>query len=243
MKLITSFLSDVFFHKKRKRRKHRTSLFEKKVKKMKSYGEKEAKEKALELLELVISIHRETGTADCSTDTQMLEYIKKLLADLEAEERDILDTQFKLYKAYIQELHDIILYFVEINKETYIDFEEVPAILKRSESIMESDLSKLDDYRGIIQELSRKYKELRDNKSKLKKQGRNKFFKYLVTICGVVVGAFGTVAIFEGLRFSDLPAYLVMTLMITYLIFNRVYTKLLIVGYSEIFREHEYYEE
>ena len=241
MRAIEKLLSN-FFPKKRRRKEEILPLVGK-VTKMVEYSETEAKKKALELLDIVFSVHRETKFADFESDTQMLGSNKILLSEQKAEERDIQEIKSNLFKAYLRKLHDEILHFVEINKDTYIDFEDVPAILKNTEEIVEDKFAQISDYQDMIQKMSRTLRELRSNKSKLKKQGSRTFSRWLTLIYTLVIAAFGTTAIFKGSSISELPAYFILTVLMTYLLFEKIYKWWFIVGNLEIFREHNYYEE
>lgn len=244
MSLIETLINHIAPHKKRKKRKKDiSSLFAKEVVEMKKYDEQGAKEKALELLELILSVHHDTKLADCETDTKMMESIKRLLTDMEAEESDLLKTQINLYRAYAKELHEEIHYFIEINKSSYIDFEDIPEILEHVDAVMENKLSKLDDYRSVIQEMNGELENLRKLRIKLNKQGRNRFLRYLFGVYTLVIGAFGTGALFGGAGMSGLIPYFLLVLLGAYATFEKIYKRWIIVGYSTIFGEYGYYEE
>jgi len=90
----------------------------------------------------------------------------------------------------------------------------------------------------MINELQR----IRQSKLLLEKEGNNNFFKYLGGIITLEFLALGLTTIFGVLNISTFLFVLMSIIVVTYEAFDKIYKRFLMVGYSKISSEHEYYE-
>lgn len=241
-------LINIFAQKKHKRTKGRslhTKAFSQfgKVKKMARVSESEARQRAVELLELILNFHEETGIADFVTDTQVLKSIREMLVNSEVEERDIKKTKVNLYKVYAKHLRDEILQFVELSSDTYINFEDTSVVLNRAEETIENELAREPEIRNVVLEMNTEYKRLRQSEELLENKGRNNFFIKMIELLGLELVLFGGVSYFKIASASTALQYLISVAIVTYFIFREIYKMYLIVGSPTIFRNREYYEQ
>ena len=113
----------------------------------------EARYKSIELLDLLISMHRQTNVADHVTDTQILQSIRTMLSDLQAEDREIDTLRTNLLKKYAEQLYNELFNFVEINKDTYIDFADTSVIMNHAEEIIDNELLNNDELSNVIDDM------------------------------------------------------------------------------------------
>jgi hypothetical protein len=244
MMIIDTFIS--LFFKKKERRKNRRgeSLFSSaKVKNMVRITPEEARNHAAELLELLVSIHHQTKIADCPMDTKMLEEVGRMLTNLEMEERDIEAITLNLLKAYVKQLFNEILYFTEVNRDTYIDFDRTSEILERAKEVIGSSLSHEEDLRDIIESMTIELQRLRQSRRTLMKEGRSKFLKTLAGSYVVGITVVGLITSIGNVNISQVLGYSLFLAFVIYYLVEFFCKRVNVVSSSELLDDHDYFEE